>query len=407
MDYAVRPVGRAMKNEAMRGPERRIATAEAAPAPQWWTAFVLGWIPIPIFGVVEVLRQQYSVALTSAVLLTLGVFTALYLWLTLRDALTPADFTVAGPGAGLLRRRLLALAVMVPLVPAFGLLVPDTESWWIGMLIVVAAGLALPARLALGITAFIVIGSLVSAWLISDVLEGALLLEFAFVAAAIAVRRMTISVEQLRAAHEELAQLAVAEERLRFARDLHDLLGHSLSMIVLKSELAGRLLPGAPAQAAAEVSDVERAAREALRQVRAAVADYRQPELYSELAAARELLSAAGIALTIDDRIGLLAPALNGLLAWTVREGVTNVIRHSRARACVISMTHEGDHVRVDIADDGRGGDDAAPPGSGLIGLAERAAAQGGRLQTSVPPHGGFRLMLEAPASGATMEIRS
>ena len=377
---------------------------EAMRAPQWWTAFVLGWIPIPIFGVVEVLRQQHGFLLTSAVLLILGVFTALYLRLTLRGALLPADFTAAGPDAAMLRRRLLVLAVMTPLVPIFGLLVPDTESWWIGMLIVVAAGLSLPARYALGVTAVIVVLSLSSAQLLSDVLESALLLEFAFVAAAIAVRRMTISVEQLRLAREELARLAVAEERVRFARDLHDLLGHSLSMIVLKTELAGRLLPGAPEQAAGEVREVEQAAREALRQVRAAVAGYRQPELRSELAAARELLTAAGIALTIDDRTGTLPPALDGLLAWTVREGVTNVIRHSRARSCVISITQADGHVRADITDDGRGGTGAAPTGSGLIGLAERASVLGGRVESGPLPCGGFRLQLEAPLAGAMPE---
>ena len=391
----------------MPGRTRHIATTHAADeftrAPQWWTAFVLGWIPIPIFGVVEVLRQQYSFLLTSAVLVILGVFTALYLWLTLRGALLPADFSAAGPDAALLRRRLLVLALMTPLVPLFGLLVPDTESWWIGMLVVVAAGLSLPARYALGVTAVIVVMSLTSAWLISDVLESALLLELAFVAAAIAVRRMTISVEQLRAAREELARLAVTEERVRFARDLHDLLGHSLSMIVLKTELAGRLLPGAPEQAASEVREVEQAAREALRQVRAAVAGYRQPELRSELAAARELLTAAGIALTVDDRIGTLPPALNSLLAWAVREGVTNVIRHSRARSCVISITQADGHVWAEITDDGRGGA-AAQTGSGLIGLAERAAALGGRIEGGPLPCGGFRLQLEAPLSNAMPE---
>jgi two-component system sensor histidine kinase DesK len=383
------------------------ATAEATPTPQWWTAFVLGWIPIPIFGVVEVLRQRHSFLVTSAVLLILGVFTVLYLWLTLRRALMPADFSTAGPDAALLRRRLLVLAVMTPLIPIFGLLVPDTESWWIGMLIVVAAGLSLPARYALGVTAIIVILSLTSAQLLNDVLESALLLELAFVAAAIAVRRMTISVEQLRLAREELARLAVAEERVRFARDLHDLLGHSLSMIVLKTELAGRLLPGKPEQAATEVREVEQAAREALQQVRAAVAGYRHPELRSELAAARELLAAAGITLMIDDRAGPLPTAVDGLLAWTVREGVTNVIRHSRARSCVIVIAQQGDEVRVEMADDGHGGDDAAASGSGLIGLAERAAALDGRLESGPLRGGGFRLQVVAPLAGAATEAAS
>src|SRR6185437_1812303 len=151
-----------------------------------------------------------------------------------------------------------------------------------------------------------------------------------------AMRWAFITNRELRRARQELAQLAVTEERLRFARDLHDLLGHTLSLIALKSELAGRLVRLAPERAAVEIGDVEAAARQALYEVREAVAGYRQPTLAGELQAAHEMLDAAGIVLTLD-----AAPAplplrstVEGMLAWTVREGVTNVIRHSRARHC-------------------------------------------------------------------------
>jgi two-component system sensor histidine kinase DesK len=272
--------------------------------------------------------------------------------------------------------------------------------WWVGMHVLIAAGLALPPRLAAGITVGVVAFALACARLINGMFDVVLLLQLAFGAAAIAVRQLTIAVGQLREAREELARLAVAEERLRFARDLHDLLGHSLSMIVLKSELAGRLLPTAPERAAGEVADVERAARDALREVRAAVAGYRQPSLADELAAARELLSAAGIVVTIDDRAGPLPPAVDGLLGWAVREGVTNVIHHSRAQQSAIRISRTSETVAAEITDDGRGAA-AAPPhsGSGLAGLAERAAAQGGRLQAGSMPNGGFRLLLETPVS--------
>lgn len=185
---------------------------------------------------------------------------------------------------------------MIGLIVVLILLVPNGEMWWFGMHAIVAAGLALPPLLAAGMTGGLVGLAATSAWLATGRFDVVLLLQLAFGAGATAIRQLTITVGQLRAAREELARLAVTEERLRFARDLHDLLGHSLSVIVLESELAGRLLPAAPERAAAEVGDVERTAREALRQVRAAVAGYRQPNLKGELAAARELLPAAGIA---------------------------------------------------------------------------------------------------------------
>ena len=207
--------------------------------------------------------------------------------------------------------------------------------------------------------------------------------------------------EKLRAAQEEIARLAVSEERLRFARDLHDLLGHSLSLITLKSELAGRLLPDAPEKAATEVQDVERVAREALKEVREAVSGYRRPTLRSELDGAREMLEAAGVRCRVEAEDVKLAPPTEAVLAWTVREGVTNVIRHSRAHDCGLRIEHEPDAVRAEVLDDGLGpAVDAGPPrstGTGLSGLAERVAAVGGRLEAGPGPTGGFRLVVTLP----------
>jgi two-component system sensor histidine kinase DesK len=205
-----------------------------------------------------------------------------------------------------------------------------------------------------------------------------------------------------------LAHLAVAEERLRFARDLHDLLGHSLSVIVLKSELASRLLKLAPERAVSEVADVERTARDALRQVRSAVLGYRRPELGSELSNARELLLAAGIAPSIEFDAGPLPEALDGLLAWVVREGVTNVIRHSRARHCSIRIEQSRERASVEIRDDGRGADAAVTrDGSGLVGLTERLAAHGGTLTASASQPAGFTLLAEVPLPAATRGVGS
>jgi two-component system sensor histidine kinase DesK len=197
----------------------------------------------------------------------------------------------------------------------------------------------------------------------------------------------------------------VAEERLRIARDLHDLLGHSLSLIALKSELAGRLALQAPERAASEIRDIESAARTALAEVRAAIADYRQSTLVSELASARELLAAAGISYRYEgeeDARLALPPPVEAALAWAVREGVTNVIRHSHARHCVIRLTRASAEVAVEIEDDGVGAppDDAAGmTGSGLRGLAQRVAAIGGRYEAGPRAGGGFHLAVYAPAS--------
>jgi two-component system sensor histidine kinase DesK len=208
----------------------------------------------------------------------------------------------------------------------------------------------------------------------------------------------------LRAARQEIARLAVGEERLRFARDLHDLLGHSLSLITLKSELAHRLLPDSPERAAAEVADVERVARQALAEVREAVSGYRRTTLEAELAGARVALEAAGIGWSAEVDPGPLPQQVEDALAWTVREGSTNVLRHSHARHCAVRIQRGDATVRVELLDDGRG---APPPGngqragSGLAGLAERIAARGGSLAAGTRPEGGFRLRVELPLPAA------
>jgi two-component system sensor histidine kinase DesK len=215
---------------------------------------------------------------------------------------------------------------------------------------------------------------------------------------ATAFVRQVAAVAELRSAREELARMAVDEERLRFARDLHDLLGHSLSLITLKSELAGRLLPDEPEKAETEVHDIEEVARQALGEVREAVAGYRSPTLDEELAGAAEMLGAAGIDFDIGNEAGLLPREIDGVLAWAVREGTTNVIRHSRARNCHIFLAREEGMVYAKITDDGRGGTEQDTSGSGLSGLAERVATfSDGGFEAGPLPEGGFRLRLELP----------
>ena len=198
-------------------------------------------------------------------------------------------------------------------------------------------------------------------------------------------------------AARQLGMRAADRERLRLARDLHDLLGHSLSLITIKSQLARRLLsPGDVSRAATEIADVERVARDSLRDVRQAVEGYRQPDLTSALAGARAALAAAGIDSTIDASAGPLPTEIDAALAWAVREGVTNVIRHSGAGACAIRLTREGREARLEITDNGRPTGTNAP-GNGLRGLEERAAARHGRLDAGPLQHGGYRLHMSVP----------
>lgn len=205
------------------------------------------------------------------------------------------------------------------------------------------------------------------------------------------IRRMQGQEAVIRRAHEDLAALAVDAERARFSRDLHDIVGHSLTAIIVKAELARKLAGRRPESVAPEVSDIERLARETLEDVRRTVAGYREVTLAGELASARAVLAAAGIAGDLPHAVDEVPGELRVLFGWVVREGVTNVVRHSRARSCRVEVTP----VSVEVIDDGRGS--TAEPGTGLTGLRERVAALGGTLTTTSDPAGGFRLRVVVP----------
>ncbi|MFD0416166.1 sensor histidine kinase [Streptomyces sp. NPDC127108] len=209
------------------------------------------------------------------------------------------------------------------------------------------------------------------------------------------VRQLIRTTVELRQARATVAQLAANEERLRLSRDLHDLLGHSLSLITLKSELAGRMLPDHPDKAAQQVADIEQVSRQALVDVREAVTGYRRLTLAGQLAGARTALTAAGI----DADVPLEAPGgdaapdeeREAALAWALREAVTNVVRHSGARRCAVALTRRqtlaGPVLELAVEDDGVGfADGGAGPGklgNGLTGLTERLEAVGGVLDVS------------------------
>jgi two-component system sensor histidine kinase DesK len=202
----------------------------------------------------------------------------------------------------------------------------------------------------------------------------------------------------LREARAELADAAVADERLRFARDLHDLLGHDLSLIALKAELADRLVPPGGDEALAEIGDIKTLTRSALTQVRQAVEGYRRPTLRSELAGARVALEVAGIELEVEGAGDELDPDLDSVLAWAVREGATNLVRHSKAHQARITVRTAGDATELEIADDGAGGPGTSGGGHGLTGLRERAESVGGTVEAGAGPDGGFLLRVRLPA---------
>lgn len=220
-----------------------------------------------------------------------------------------------------------------------------------------------------------------------------------------AIVALSETVRELRDTRQELARAAVERERLRFSRDLHDLLGHTLSVIVVKSEAARRLAPRDIDAALAQVADIESVGRQALVEIREAVTGYREASLAGELDRARGVLSAAGIDPVVRQSGPPLPPQTAALLGWVVRESVTNVIRHgSSATTCEIEVRGAAERVRLVITDDG-GGVGSTPPGSGLTGLAERLAVAGGTLVGGpLAGRDGFRVTAELPVDQTAYE---
>ncbi|MEW1638335.1 sensor histidine kinase [Streptomyces sp. NPDC093801] len=215
-----------------------------------------------------------------------------------------------------------------------------------------------------------------------------------------AILALSETVRELRDTRQELARAAVDQERLRFSRDLHDLLGHTLSVIVVKSEAARRIAPRDLDAALGQVRDIETVGRQALTEIREAVTGYREASLATELDRARSVLTAAGIEPLVRQSGPPLPPQAAALLGWVVREAATNTVRHSGAATCEIEVHGAAERVRLVITDDGRGVG-STPPGSGLTGLGERLAAAGGTLTSGPVPGGGFRVSAELPVEAA------
>lgn len=247
--------------------------------------------------------------------------------------------------------RVLAAQVLIGLIPSFILGMP----WWFYM-------------------ASVVISALIGA-------------------ITIQARARELTNARLRMAQEQVAHLAKLAERERIARDLHDLLGHTLSVVVLKSELAQKLMARDPQRAMQEIAEVERIARQGLAEVRETITGYRSSGLAAEIEHVRETLTAAGIDTTIEARPVKLAPAQESALSLALREAATNVIRHAAATKCHIKFYSRDGSALMEVQDDGRGS--AAPFGNGLSGMNERIRALGGDLVRETER--GTRILIRLP----------
>jgi two-component system sensor histidine kinase DesK len=370
---------------------------------QLWRLYQHAWLVCLLFPLAQVLREPISPWQVVVRGLALTGFATGYTWL-----MWPHPASQKTRARARSRLSFLLFGVLGILVLVFSLVY--SPAWlWLFIGVSALAGILLPMRSAFAVIVLLTLFPLILTltryggitgvdwwWLIA-----LMLLVRGLGLDMIGVARMGSAIRELHTARRELARLAVIEERERLSRDLHDLLGQTLSMITLKSELAGCLVKEEPERCAQELAEIERVSRKTLREVREAVAGYRQPELSSELEGARQLLEAAGIDAQIESIKETLPPAFDAVLAWTVREGVTNVIRHSCARHCRIHLTQKGGTVWAEVLNDGgeRGPEgNTARRGLGLAGLRERVCMLGGTLEAGLCMLQGkehFRLYVE------------
>ncbi|MFD9101215.1 sensor histidine kinase [Streptomyces virginiae] len=353
-----------------------------------WTGIWLFYLSAPV---TDLISGGHSTTARVLGALGLAAFVAWYLVLVLRTARETDT-----------RRMLLALSLLAAEATVLSLAL-GREWLVLFVYVAIASGAALPGEIARwtvpGTTALLAAtanavpdGDAYLAGLLIPALMGGF--------AMIGVRAMIRTTVELRQARATVAELAANEERLRMARDLHDLLGHSLSLITLKSELAGRMLPDHPDRAAQQVADIEQVSRQAMVDVREAVSGYRRPTLPGELAGARTALAAAGVVADLPaEPSGELPEEAESALAWSLREAVTNVVRHSGARHCRVTLrtrqTLDGPVLELTVSDDGSGGH--STPGNGLTGLTERLTAVGGTLSAGPTGRTGFALTARVP----------
>src|ERR1700722_19813383 len=368
------------------------------------------WLAYLIGPVVDLITQHYSPLERAVGLAILAAFCVIYL------ALVPNwPYGPRYAHAGLAVLAALAAAACI----VFGGM--GAASLWI--FVSSAAGLLVAShrwavRAVVAVSVCYVVFCYTGHVSMEDFLSNLLLVMFLGLV-MVGLRRGFELTNELRRAREEVVQLAASEERLRLARDMHDLTGQSLSMITLKSELAARLLsrlPGSPDRDRVrdEIVQVAAVSRQTLHDIREALSGYRRPTLAVEIITARAALVSAGIAVEDDPELilasGTFDPDAEAALAWCLREAVTNVVRHSGAKHCRIGLTSDQDSVTLVVSDDGRGhvpqagpggrlaGLVAAEAGTGLRGMSERLSAAGGSLELRPDERPGFRLTATVPA---------
>ena len=377
-----------------------------------WRLYQHFWLVCLLFPLVELVRHPTPVVQLFVGMVALLFFAVGYTWLMWRH---PIERGMRGKNRLHLQRTLLAVLALLALVMSlsYGL-----SFLWLFVGVGACAGVLLPLRSAFVVVSLLMFSPLVISVILAGGIAGVdwpatialMLLVRALGLDMFGLVRFSHVIGELHATRKALARLKVEEERQRFSRDLHDVLGQTLSMITLKSELAKVLITEDPAQCAQEMTEIEQVARQSLREVRATVTGYRQPRFEQELEGAHQLLAAAGIEMQLDVRPNLfdcLPPETTAVFAWAVREGVTNIIRHSQARYCTITLTQEGQTARIEVIND-REREGRAPgtpnlsgrPGVGLAGLRERVAARGGQMEAGPLLLAGrdhFRLRVELP----------
>lgn len=353
-------------------------------------------IPVVVTPVAYVLMYSRGVSSSGdvALVIVLGVAAGV---IQVRHSIA-ATRGEAPPGWPWTLAALIALAY-IPL-PGYGL------SWGIVQASVIASGLMLlRPRGGIALTAIVLLiatGFSLHAYLprdeparlVYDVLGG-LLFDLVAGLALFGAARLVRVLDELESARRDLAELAVGRERLRVSRDLHDLLGQSLSAVSLKGDLAIRLLDRSPLAAREEIQSLTAVARQALRGVRAITRAEHVAALAEETEGAAALLRVADIDVTVHIDLPTLDRPQETVLAWAVREGVTNVLRHSRATSCEIRSWVRDGVVVLELENDGAGV--PAPLGNGLLGLTERARAAAGSLSVRHSVEGRFCLRLELP----------
>lgn len=380
--------------------------------PVLWRLFVLIWLLFLYYPLLTHFDTHPAALQVVMTLVGAAVFMTLYLYLAL-----PLPFGADVPSRLALGTHLQPLALATLLVADITLLtlLAGPDWLWFFIFASIALGVRLPPRPAVvAVAAVAALTITVGVGPFGWVYALRVALPVAVVGLGmIGMGELVRTIRALRVARLEIARLAISEERLRFARDLHDLLGQSLSTITLKNELARNLVRTQPERAVQELGDAIGMARAALRGVREAVMGYRQPTLASELRNAQEILHAAGIAYQVEGPHiieGNVPISTETVLAWAVREAVTNVVRHSGARTCTIGLQWEGDSTVLTVTDDGRGvsasssgdaGDRRA--GTGLRGLAERVAQVDGHVEAGPWMPTGFRVRVAVPVLSSEM----